>query len=141
VTLAEALKLLSPRPSSQKKIPSNGYSLGGRLALHTCIDRSYLWQGVGVVAADSGLGSSKERNQQFTRDRNWADRLKTEPLEQLGREWDEHPVLCGIENSAPRDLDEFNTTQLSQQLEVFSNELQQNLVPSLSEVKTRLFYF
>ena len=53
-----------------------GYSLGGRLALHACIHRPDLWHGVVVVGADPGLGSSEEKNQQFARDRNWADRLK-----------------------------------------------------------------
>ena len=113
-----------------------GYSLGGRLALHACIHRPDLWQGVVVVGADPGLGSSEEKNQQFTRDRNWADRLKKEPLEQLVREWDEQPVFCGIENSAPRNLEELDPIQLSQQFEVFSKGLQQNLVSSLSELKT-----
>jgi len=112
-----------------------GYSLGGRLALHACIHRPDLWQGVVVVGADPGLGSSEEKNQQFTRDRNWADRLKKEPLEQLVREWDEQPVFCGIENSAPRNLEELDPIQLSQQFEVFSKGLQQNLVPALSELK------
>jgi 2-succinyl-6-hydroxy-2,4-cyclohexadiene-1-carboxylate synthase len=113
-----------------------GYSLGGRLALHACIHRPDLWQGVVVVGADPGLGSSEEKNQQFTRDRYWADRLKNEPLEYLLREWDEQPVFCGIENSAPRNLDELDPIQLSQQFEVFSKGLQLNLVPSLSELKT-----
>ena len=106
-----------------------------RLALHACIHRPDLWQGVVVVGADPGLGSSEEKNQQFTRDRNWADRLKKEPLEQLVREWDEQPVFCGIENSAPRNLEELDPIQLSQQFEVFSKGLQQNLVPALSELK------
>ena len=112
-----------------------GYSLGGRLALHACIHRPDLWQGVVVVGADPGLGSSEEKKHQFTRDCNWADRLKKEPLEELVREWDEQPVFCGIENSAPRNLDELDPTQLSQQFEVFSKGLQQNLVPKLAELR------
>jgi 2-succinyl-6-hydroxy-2,4-cyclohexadiene-1-carboxylate synthase len=112
-----------------------GYSLGGRLALHACIHRPDLWQGVVVVGADPGLGSSEEKKHQFTRDCNWADRLKKEPLEELVREWDEQPVFCGIENSAPRNLDELDPTQLSQQFEVFSKGLQENLVPKLAELR------
>jgi len=113
-----------------------GYSLGGRLALHACIHRPDLWEGVVVVGADPGLGSSEEKNHQFARDRNWADRLKKEPLEHLLREWDEQPVFCGIENSAPRNLEELDPIQLSQQFEVFSKGLQQNLVPALKELQT-----
>ena len=62
--------------------------------------------------------------------------MKKEPLEHLVREWDEQPVFCGIENSAPRNFDELNPIQLSQQFEFFSKGLQQNLVPALSELKT-----
>ena len=107
-----------------------GYSLGGRLALHACIHRPDLWQGVVVVGADPGFVSSEEKNQQLTRDQNWADRVKKNPLEYLVREWDEQPVFCGIENSAPRNFDELNPNKLSQQFEVFSKGLQQNLAPN-----------
>jgi 2-succinyl-6-hydroxy-2,4-cyclohexadiene-1-carboxylate synthase len=97
-----------------------GYSLGGRLALHACLSRPDLWRGAIIVGAGPGLESEGEKKLQLDRDRNWADRLKKEPLEQLVREWDEQPVFCGIENSAPRNLDELDPTQLSQQFEVFS---------------------
>ena len=112
-----------------------GYSLGGRLALHACIHRPDLWQSVVVVGTDPGLGSSEEKNQQLTSDRNWADRLKKEPLDQLARDWDEQNVFCGIENQAPRNFNELDPNRLSQQFEVFSKGLQQNLVPKLAELK------
>lgn len=112
-----------------------GYSLGGRLALHACIHRPDLWQGVVVVGADPGMGSGEEKNQQFTRDRYWADRLKKEPLEKLVDEWDEQPVFCGIENQAPRNLGEMDPDRLSHQFEVFSKGIQQNLTPRLAELK------
>jgi len=113
-----------------------GYSLGGRLALHASLQNPNLWKSAIVVGADPGLESEEEKKLQLNRDRNWADRLKKEPLEHLVREWDEQPVFCGIENSAPRNLEELDPIQLSQQFEVFSKGLQQNLVPALSELKT-----
>jgi len=112
-----------------------GYSLGGRLALHASLQNPNLWKSAIVVGADPGLESEEEKKLQLNRDRNWADRLKKEPLEHLVREWDEQPVFCGIENSAPRNLEELDPIQLSQQFEVFSKGLQQNLVPALSELK------
>jgi len=112
-----------------------GYSLGGRLALHASLQNPNLWKSAIVVGADPGLESEEEKKLQLNRDRNWADRLKKEPLEHLVREWDEQPVFCGIENSAPRNLKELDPIQLSQQFEVFSKGLQQNLVPALSELK------
>ena len=118
-----------------------GYSLGGRLALHACIHRPDLWKGVVVVGADPGLGSSEEKNQQFMKDRNWAERLNIESLEKLVNEWDEQPVFCGIENQAPRNLAEMDSYRLSQQFEVFSNGIQQNLTPKLAELKSTPILF
>ena len=112
-----------------------GYSLGGRLALHACLSRPDLWRGAIIVGAGPGLESEGEKKLQLDRDRNWADRLKKEPLEQLVREWDEQPVFCGIENSAPRNLDELDPIKISQQFEVFSKGLQQNLAPKLAELR------
>ena len=113
-----------------------GYSLGGRLALQACVHQPDLWQAVVVAGADPGLGSEEEKRFQLDRDRNWAERLKREPLEKLADEWDEQPVFGGFENQAPRTLSEMDPSKLSQQFEVFSKGLQQNLVPKLAELKS-----
>ena len=112
-----------------------GYSLGGRLALHACISQPNLWQTAIVVGVDPGLESEEEKRLQLDRDRNWAERLKREPLENLADEWDAQSVFCGIENQAPRNLGEMDPGRLSQQFDVFSKGLQQNLVPKLAELK------
>ena len=112
-----------------------GYSLGGRLALHACLSRPDLWKSALVVGADPGLESEEEKKLQLDRDRNWAERLKREPLEKLVDEWDAQPVFCGFENKAPRNLGEMNPDRLSHQFEVFSKGIQQNLVPKLAELK------
>ena len=112
-----------------------GYSLGGRLALHACLSRPDLWKSAIVVGADPGLESEEEKKLQLDRDRNWAQRLKREPLEKLVNEWDAQSVFCGIGNQAPRNLGEMNPDRLSQQFEVFSKGIQQNLAPELAELK------
>ena len=112
-----------------------GYSLGGRLALHACLSRPDLWKSAIVVGADPGLESEEEKKLQLDRDRNWAERLKREPLEKLVDEWDAQSVFCGIENQAPRNLGEMDPDRLSHQFEVFSKGIQQNLAPKLAELK------
>ena len=112
-----------------------GYSLGGRLALHACLSRPELWKSAIVVGADPGLESEEEKKLQLHRDRNWAERLKREPLEKLFDEWDAQSVFCGIGNQAPRNLGEMDPDRLSHQFEVFSKGIQQNLVPKLAELK------
>ena len=111
-----------------------GYSLGGRLALHACLSRPELWKSTIVVGADPGLESEEEKKLQLDKDRNWAERLKREPLEKLVDEWDAQPVFCGIENQAPRNLGEMDPDKLSQHLETFSKGNQQNLAPKLAEL-------
>ena len=112
-----------------------GYSLGGRLALHACLSRPELWKSAIVVGADPGLESEEEKKLQLDKDRNWAERLKREPLEKLVDEWDAQPVFGGIENQAPRNLGEMDPDGLSHQFGVFSKGVQQNLVPKLAELK------
>ena len=113
-----------------------GYSLGGRLALHACLSQPDLWQAVILIGADPGLESEEEKKLQLDRDRNWAERLKREPLKKLVVEWDAKSVFCGIGNQAPRNMGEMDPDRFSQQFEVFSKGLQQNLVPKLAELKS-----
>ena len=112
-----------------------GYSLGGRLALHACLSRPDLWETAIVVGAEPGLESEEEKRLQLDRDRNWAERLKREPLEKLVDEWDAQSVFCGIRSQAPRNLGEMDPDRLSHQFEVFSKGIQQNLAPKLAELK------
>jgi 2-succinyl-6-hydroxy-2,4-cyclohexadiene-1-carboxylate synthase len=112
-----------------------GYSLGGRLALHACLSRPDLWKSAIVVGADPGLESEEEKKLQLDKDRNWAERLKREPLEKLVDEWDAQSVFCGIGNQAPRNLGEMDPDRLSHQFEVFSKGIQRNLAPKLAELK------
>ena len=112
-----------------------GYSLGGRLALHACLSRPDLWKSAIVVGADPGLESEEEKRLQLDKDRNWAERLKREPLEKLVDEWDAQPVFGGIENQAPRNLGEMDPQKISQQFLIFSKGIQRNLAPKLAELK------
>ena len=121
--------------AGQEKSFLLGYSLGGRLALHASLHNSNLWQGIIIVGADPGLESQEEKRLQLDKDRNWAERLRREPLEKLVDEWDAQSVFCGIGNQAPRNLGEMDPDRLSHQFEVFSKGIQQNLVPKLAELK------
>ena len=60
-----------------------GYSLGGRLALHACLARPDLWSGVIIVSADPGLSSPEEKGLQLRKDRQWAERFRSECLERF----------------------------------------------------------
>ena len=121
--------------AGQEKSFLLGYSLGGRLALHASLQNPNLWKSAILVGADPGLESEEEKRLQLDRDRNWAERLRREPLEKLVDEWDAQSVFCGIGNQAPRNLGEMDPDRLSHQFEVFSKGIQRNLVPKLAELK------
>jgi len=112
-----------------------GYSLGGRLALHACLERPDLWLGLVVVGADPGNGSKEEMLRKLEIDQEWAAKLRNEPLEKLIKEWDDQKIFCGIQNPAPRKIEDLNSSKISHQFKVFSKGRQRNLVPELSQIK------
>lgn len=118
-----------------------GYSLGGRLALHACLHRPDLWQGVIVVGADPGTSSEKEKKKQLRKDREWARKLTNQPIEKLIEEWNDQPVFCGLQNLSLRELGYLNAKKISRQFEVFSKGRQRNLVPELSQMRNPLILF
>ena len=112
-----------------------GYSLGGRLALHACLARSDLWSGVIIVSADPGLSSPEDKELQLRKDRQWAERFRSECLEGLLEEWDALPVFCGMPNTAPRNWNDLNPDKFSDLFDVFSKGRQRDLLPELRKLK------
>ena len=112
-----------------------GYSLGGRLALHACLQRPDLWGGVMVVSADPGSSSPDEKKLQLEKDKQWAERFRSEPMESLLAEWDALPVFSGIPNSVPRNSEELDSEKTARLFEVFSKGRQRDLLPELRKLK------
>ncbi len=112
-----------------------GYSLGGRLALHACLARPDLWNGVIIVSADPGSYCPDEKKLQLKKDGEWAERFRSEPIENLLAEWDDLPVFCSIPNPVPRNPEELDAEKIARLLEVFSKGCQRDLLPELSKLQ------
>ena len=112
-----------------------GYSLGGRLALHACLARPDLWSGVIVVSGDPGSDGPDQKKLQLEKDKQWAKRFRSEPIESLLAEWDDLPVFCSIPNSVPRNPEELDAEKTARLFEVFSKGRQRDLLPELSKVQ------
>ena len=112
-----------------------GYSLGGRLAMHACLARPDLWSGVIVVSADPGSGGPDEKKLQLEKDKQWAERFRSEPMESLLAEWDDLPVFCSIPNPVPRNPEELDAEKIARLFEVFSKGRQRDLLPELSKLE------
>ena len=112
-----------------------GYSLGGRLALHACLARPDLWSGVIVVSGDPGSDGPDQKKLQLEKDKQWAKRFRSEPIESLLAEWDDLPVFCSIPNSVPRNPEELDAEKTARLFEVFSKGRQRDLLPELSKAQ------
>ena len=112
-----------------------GYSLGGRLALHACLAKPDLWSGVTVVSSDAGSGGPDEKKLQLEKDKKWAERFRSEPMESLLAEWDDLPVFCSIPNPVPRNPEELDAEKIARLFEVFSKGCQRDLLPELSKLQ------
>jgi 2-succinyl-6-hydroxy-2,4-cyclohexadiene-1-carboxylate synthase len=123
------------RDSQGEKTFLLGYSLGGRLALHACLAKPDLWSGVIVVSSDPGLCGPDEKKLQLEKDKQWAERFRSEPMESLLAEWDDLPVFCSIPNSVPRNSEELDAEKTARFFDLFSKGRQSDLLPGLSRLQ------
>lgn len=107
-----------------------GYSLGGRLALHCCMENPELWQAAVIVSANAGLSSSEDRSRRLQHDEQWARRFETEEWDPLMQAWNAQPVL---QSSAqlPRNEASYNRGTLAAILRTWSLGNQENLVEAI----------
>lgn len=110
-----------------------GYSLGGRLAMHVLLHCPERWAAAILVAAHPGTDDDGERASIRERDRAWAARCRSEPLEAVLSDWDELPVFAGRPNRAPRSR-ELGAERQARAFEAFSRGRQADLRDGLSRV-------
>ncbi len=77
-----------------------GYSMGGRLALHSLLEKNHPWQAAVIVSAHPGLENPQERESRRASDAAWATAALTGNWQDFLTEWDSQPVLAG---ASPRD--------------------------------------
>lgn len=74
-----------------------GYSLGGRIAMdYCCRQRPAGLQGLIVEGGHPGLPDEVARQQRIMHDRQWAQRLRAEPLAQVLADWYRQPVFADL---------------------------------------------
>ena len=70
-----------------------GYSMGGRLALHTLLEKDHPWQAAIIVSAHPGLESETERADRRGSDAAWATRALAGDWQKFLTAWNAQPVL------------------------------------------------
>ncbi len=72
-----------------------GYSLGGRLALHTLIDSPQLWDAAVIISAHPGLQDEQAKQLRYMQDLQWAHRFLQEPWHKTLKAWNAQTVFKG----------------------------------------------
>lgn len=117
-----------------------GYSLGGRLAMHSLSEMPELWSKALIVSADIGLSNNLQKEHYLQRDRTWANRFLTEPWQSLLTEWDALPVFCGRPCSTQRPESAFDRQKIAHVFEAYSKGHMDNLTQRLSTLSVPITY-
>ena len=104
-----------------------GYSLGGRLALHCCVDNPLLWKGAVIISAHPGLENKTQRLQRQQSDESWAARFEQENWEMVMQAWNSQSVLQSSPYRYIRHEKEYNRAALSALLRHWSLAKQESL--------------
>jgi 2-succinyl-6-hydroxy-2,4-cyclohexadiene-1-carboxylate synthase len=112
-----------------------GYSLGGRLALHTLVYNPGLFRRAVIISAHTGLATVEERLQRLSHDDLWAERFETDGWNTVIHDWDAQSVFGGRPNPNPRKECDFSRAALAQSLRAWSLGQQENLLPAFHWVQ------
>ena len=110
-----------------------GYSLGGRLALHSLLEKNY-WDGIVIISANPGLTNEEENRLRIRNDENWASKFLNEPWDSVISAWNSQGVFSGQKNSLNRQEDKYNKNNLARMLTEFSLGRQENLRTLISSI-------
>lgn len=77
-----------------------GYSMGGRLALHSLLEKSHPWQAAVIISAHPGLPDLAEREARRVADAKWASQALTANWQEFLDAWNAQPILGA---ALPRD--------------------------------------
>ena len=72
-----------------------GYSMGGRLALHTLLADPSPWQAAVIISAHPGLEDADDRTARLAADADWAARALMDDWAAFLDDWNAQPVLAG----------------------------------------------
>lgn len=116
-----------------------GYSLGGRLALHTILQKPQIWKGAVIISAHTGLTSDAAKLEKLKADREWAMRFENEPWEHLMRAWNSQSIFADS-NALVRIENEQNRAHLAAACSGWSLGIQEDLQTRLQEINLPILW-
>jgi len=70
-----------------------GYSLGGRMLLHTLIHENFAIPALILIGTHPGINTPSQRKQRIRADRKWVRLLRDEGIERFLHKWKSQPLL------------------------------------------------
>lgn len=111
-----------------------GYSMGGRLALHTLLQAPKLWKAAIIISAHSGLAQELERAARQKSDALLAHAFLQQTWASVTDKWHGRPMFGGLPPPSPRQESEYSREALAFALTTWSLGRQDFLLPRLKEI-------
>lgn len=108
-----------------------GYSLGGRLALHTLIQNPSLYHAGIIISAHPGLSNPSEKNKRYREDLFWAKRFLNEDWDTLLSSWNQRQTFSNALFHFERKEKDYERQTVSDMLTNFSLGKQEDLREAL----------
>jgi len=110
-----------------------GYSMGGRIALHSLIDYPDRWRGAIIIAANPGLTDG--RAERIARDERWAQVAQTN-WQNFLKKWNNQALFDSTRDNLPnfRQAPEHQSAQVARSFREWSLGRQSDLHPDLSKI-------
>ncbi|WP_260259322.1 2-succinyl-6-hydroxy-2,4-cyclohexadiene-1-carboxylate synthase [Vibrio intestinalis] len=124
-----------------------GYSLGGRIAMHGIAHHAF--EGLPIPLAiieggNFGLQAEEEKQQRWQTDCRWANRFKSEPIEQVLNDWYRQAVFSSLNHAQRQTLIQLRSANLGpaigHMLQATSLAKQTFLLNQLRDSSTHLHY-
>lgn len=116
-----------------------GYSMGGRLALHSLIDSPDNWKAAIIVSAHPGLNTENEKQERLTNDKKWLQKFQTENFDTVMSEWN---AQLNFNKDKPLNLrqGDYTNQMLEQCLDSWSLGLQDDLNEAISKLRMPILW-
>ncbi|MES2614447.1 MAG: alpha/beta fold hydrolase [Bdellovibrionota bacterium] len=129
-----------PNYNNKEKNILIGYSLGGRLALHSLIEKNHQWDAAIIISAHPGLLNENEKEARIKNDEDWANRFLNEPWNSVVNAWDSQGIFSGQKNNFNREENLYKREKIAKILTEFSLGKQENLRPMIKNIQIPILW-
>lgn len=115
-----------------------GYSMGGRITLHSLIQENSPWEKAVVISADTGIKTKELRELRAQQDRDIAESISTTTWDSFIKNWNQQPILKNVKLNGfyEKHLLENRKEEIKKSFLNWSTGQQKDLLPDILKIKT-----